>query len=118
MIAGPIWPGVGPPVYQPVWESARRYLQRPVSLQAECPQGESTPIEAICKRTGVDLSSVVGFAAADGDRTARVAAVEVATAAPMWPAHAVAPVVIAASSAATITIDLQPARSGWLPGPW
>src|SRR5450759_1358210 len=133
MTAGPSSPGVGPPLYQPAGKPPDGTSIDPSFRRPRFIRVESTLIEAICTRTGVDLArwkaSTTGVGALPGagadvepgvgaDEVRPVAAAGGATAPPVLPEHAVAPMVTVANNVAAVTIVLKRARRGRLLTTW
>src|ERR1019366_3192576 len=120
MTAGPSSPGVGPPVYQPAGKPLGGTCSDPSARSPRSINLESTPIAAICRRTGTDLSisatltRVIGATlrgAAMGGSEMGGSEMGGTTATPAGPEQPAAPMVIVANRAATIT-TLERTRSG------
>src|ERR1019366_3200861 len=115
MTAGPSSPGVGPPVYQPAGKPLGGTCSDPSARSPRSINLESTPIAAICRRTGTDLSISAALTRVIGAtlRGAEMGGSEMggATATPAGPEQPAAPMVIVANRAATIT-TLERTRSG------
>src|SRR5450631_2818611 len=71
MMAGPISPGVGAPVYQPAGNARGGTCSDPSASSPRSISVLSTPIDGTCTRTGADL--LIGFAIGSCARSAAVA---------------------------------------------
>ena len=119
MIAGPTCPGVGIPVYQPAGKPLGGTCMVPSAFKPRSISLESTPIAAICRRTGTDLGRFAaptttgeggggGLFGGEADDLTRVGvAAGGAPVTTVWAEQPAAPTTINASSAATPAVALK-----------
>src|SRR5665811_112570 len=122
MIAVPSSPGVAIPVYQPAGKP-RGGTSRVLSFfSPRAIRSESTPIAAICRRTGTDLARCAGVTTRGTGTTGLVGEADVATgfdaeadgvtATTVSPEQPAVPTAIVANNAPTAAITVERARRG------
>src|SRR5665647_834835 len=112
MIAVPSSPGVAIPVYQPAGKPRGRTSRVLSFFSPRAIRSESTPIAAICRRTGTDLARCAGVTTRGTGTTGFVGEADVVTATTVSPEQPAVPTAIVANNAPTAAITVERARRG------